>query len=61
MISSTSPPNRAKVLLHVDTIAKDIRGVRIVEQRTAPRHFTATFESLPNQPRSAVTRRGKTP
>ena len=37
----------AEVLLHVNTIVKDIRGVRIVEQPSALRHFTAKFEPLP--------------
>ena len=37
----------AEVLLHVNTIAKDIRGVRIVEQPPVLRHFTAKFEPLP--------------
>ena len=37
----------AEVLLHVDTIAKNIRGVRIVEQPPVLRHFTAKFEPLP--------------
>lgn len=37
----------AEVLLHVDSIAKDLRGVRIVEQPAALRHFTAKFEPLP--------------
>jgi tryptophanase len=37
----------AEVLLHVDTIAKDICGVRIVEQPPVLRHFTAKFEPLP--------------
>ena len=36
----------AEVLLHVNTIARDIRGVRIVEQPRALRHFTAKFEPL---------------
>jgi tryptophanase len=36
----------AEVLLHVNTIVKDIRGVRIVEQPSALRHFTAKFEPL---------------
>jgi tryptophanase len=36
----------AEVLLHVNTIAKDIRGVRIVEQPSALRHFTAKFEPI---------------
>ena len=33
----------AEVLLHVDTIRSDIRGVRIAEQPAALRHFTAKF------------------
>lgn len=33
----------AEVLLHVNTIAKRIRGVRIVEAPEVLRHFTATF------------------
>ncbi len=37
----------AEVLVHLNTIAKDIRGVRIVEQPPALRHFTAKFEPLP--------------
>jgi tryptophanase len=37
----------AEVLLHVNTIVKDIRGVRIVEQPSVLRHFTAKFEPLP--------------
>jgi tryptophanase len=36
----------AEVLVHVNSIAKDIRGVRIVEQPAALRHFTAKFEPL---------------
>jgi tryptophanase len=36
----------AEVLLHVNTVVKDIRGVRIVEQPSALRHFTAKFEPL---------------
>jgi tryptophanase len=36
----------AEVLLHVNTVAKQIRGVRIVEQPSALRHFTAKFELL---------------
>jgi tryptophanase len=35
-----------EVLLHVDTLAKSLRGVRIVEQPPALRHFTARFEPL---------------
>ena len=38
----------AEVLLHVNTIVKDIRGVRIVEQPSVLRHFTAKFEPLPH-------------
>lgn len=37
----------AEVLVHLNTMAKDIRGVRIVEQPLALRHFTAKFEPLP--------------
>ena len=37
----------AEVLLHLNTIAKDIRGVRMVEQPSVLRHFTAKFEPLP--------------
>ena len=37
----------AEVLLHVNTIAKTIRGVRIVEQPPVLRHFTAKFEPMP--------------
>ena len=37
----------AEVLLHLDTIAKDIRGVRMVEEPPVLRHFTAKFEPLP--------------
>jgi len=37
----------AEVLLHVGSIAKGIRGVRIVEQPAVLRHFTAKFEPLP--------------
>jgi len=33
----------AEVLLHMNTVAKEIRGVRIVEQPVALRHFTAKF------------------
>jgi tryptophanase len=33
----------AEVLLHVNTIAARIRGVRITEQPAALRHFTAKF------------------
>jgi len=36
----------AEVLLHMNTVAKQIRGVRIVEQPAALRHFTAKFELL---------------
>jgi tryptophanase len=36
----------AEVLLHVNTIVKDIRGVRIVEQPSVLRHFTAKFEPM---------------
>jgi len=36
----------AEVLLHVNTLAKSLRGVRIVEQPTALRHFTAKFAPL---------------
>ncbi len=35
-----------EVLLHVNSIAPRIRGVRIVEQPPALRHFTAKFEPL---------------
>jgi tryptophanase len=38
-------------LLHVNSIAKDIRGVRIVEQPAILRHFTAKFEPLQQVPR----------
>jgi tryptophanase len=38
----------ADVLPHVSSIAKDIRGVRIVEQPAALRHFTAKFEPIPH-------------
>jgi tryptophanase len=34
----------AEVLLHMNTVAKEIRGVRIVEEPIALRHFTAKFE-----------------
>jgi len=37
----------AEVLLHLNTIKSAIRGVRIVEQPPALRHFTAKFEPLP--------------
>ncbi|HET9424467.1 MAG TPA: tryptophanase [Gemmatimonadaceae bacterium] len=37
----------AEVLLHVNTIAPKIRGVRIVEQPPVLRHFTAKFEPIP--------------
>ncbi len=36
----------AEVLLHVNALVKDIRGVRIVEQPPVLRHFTAKFEQL---------------
>jgi len=36
----------AEVLLYVNTIAKKIRGVRIVEQPSTLRHFTAKFEPI---------------
>ena len=38
----------AEVLLHLRSIAKEIRGVRIVEQPATLRHFTAKCELLPN-------------
>ena len=34
----------AEVLLHVNTLASRIRGVRIVDAPEVLRHFTATFE-----------------
>ena len=37
----------AEVLLHLNTIARELRVVRIVEQPAALRHFTAKFEPLP--------------
>ena len=37
----------AEVLLHINTVRTEIRGVRIVEQPAALRHFTAKFELLP--------------
>ena len=37
----------AEVLLHLNTIASELRGMRIVEQPAALRHFTAKFEPLP--------------
>ena len=36
----------AEVLLHLNTIAPSLRGVQIVEQPPALRHFTAKFEPL---------------
>jgi tryptophanase len=47
----------AEVLLHLNTIVPDIRGVRIVEQPPSLRHFTAKFEPLPRQPRVSVASR----
>ncbi|MEK7401939.1 MAG: tryptophanase [Gemmatimonadota bacterium] len=36
----------AEVLLHVNSVVRDVRGVRIVEQPAALRHFTAKFALL---------------
>jgi tryptophanase len=36
----------AEVLLHLNSIRRDLRGVRIVEQPAVLRHFTAKFEPL---------------
>ena len=36
----------AEVLLHMNTLAKKIRGVRMVDAPEVLRHFTATFEPL---------------
>ena len=36
----------AEVLVHVDTIAKGLRGVRIVQEPATLRHFSARFEPI---------------
>ncbi len=45
----------AEVLLHVNAIAEGIRGVRIVEQPAALRHFTAKFAPLAAQATGALS------